>query len=245
MKADLKVVAIIQARMGSKRLPGKILAPVAGEPLLAHIVNRISPAKLIDQLIVATTQSPNDNDVEKLMNKLNVPCFRGSEEDCLDRFYQAAKKYGADIIVRLTGDNPLIDSEFVDWMIEQYLLFSPPYDYIDSALSKTFPVGLSVEIFSFLALTKAWKEEKNIQLREHVTPFIYRQPNLFRIKCLVNPINYSHMRWTMDTPQDLVFIRHIFDHFGHDQFSWRDVIALLEEHPKWLEINQNIEQKII
>jgi spore coat polysaccharide biosynthesis protein SpsF len=245
MMADHKVVAIIQTRMGSSRLPGKALSLVSGQPLLALIVKRILPSKYIDQLVVATTKLSHDDAIEVLANELNVPCFRGSEEDCLDRYYQAAKKYKADIIVRLTGDNPLIDSGFVDWMMEQYLSADPPYDYIDSALSKSFPVGLSVEIFSFLALTNAWKEETNMQWREHVTPFIYRHTDLYRVKRLVSPVNYSHMRWTMDTPQDLNFVRRVFEYFGHDQFSWRDVIAALEQHPEWLEINRYVEQKAI
>jgi len=130
-------------------------------------------------------------------------------------------------------------------VVKQYLSANPPYDYIDSVLSKTFPVGLSIEVVSFDALATAWKEETNTQWREHVTPFIHRRPNRFRVLHLVSPQDYSHMRWTVDTSEDLAFIRRIYDHFGHDRFSWRDVIAILEDHPEWLEINRRVKQKTV
>ena len=245
VEANRRIVAILQARMGSSRLPGKVLASVAGQPMLALIIKRVLPARYIAQLVVATTQLPQDDTIEALMNDLGIPCFRGAEEDCLDRYYQAARQFEAEIVVRLTGDNPLVDSVFVDWVVRQYLSADPPYDYVDSTLSKTFPVGLSVEVFSFEALAIAWREDTNTWWRKHVTPFIHRHPNRFHVLHLVNPQDYSHMRWTVDTPEDLAFVRCIYDHFGHDRFSWREVLAVLEQHPGWLEINQHVQQRVV
>ena len=245
VEANRKVVAILQARMGSSRLPGKVLASVAGQPMLALIVKRVLPVQCVDQLVVATTQLPQDDQIEALANNLGIPCFRGAEEDCLDRYYQAARQFEAEVVVRLTGDSPLLDTGFVDWVVKQYLSANPPYDYIDSVLSKTFPVGLSVEVFSFDALATAWEEDANTQWRQHVTSFIYRHPERFRIWHLVSPQDYSHMRWTVDTVDDLAFVRRIYGYFGHDAFSWQDVLSTLEEHPEWLEINRHVQQKVI
>ena len=245
VEANRRVVAILQARMGSSRLPGKVLASVAGQPMLALIVKRVLPVQCVDQLVVATTQLPQDDQIEALANNLGIPCFRGAEEDCLDRYYQAARQFEAEVVVRLTGDSPLLDTGFVDWVVKQYLSANPPYDYIDSVLSKTFPVGLSVEVFSFEVLAIAWREDTNTWRREHVTPFIHRHPNRFRVLHLVSPQDYSHMRWTVDTSEDLAFVRRIYDHFGHDRFFWREVLAVLEQHPEWLEINRHVKQKVI
>ena len=245
VEANRRVVAILQARMGSSRLPGKVLASVAGQPMLALIVKRVLPMQCVDQLVVATTQLPQDDQIEALANNLGIPCFRGAEEDCLDRYYQAARQFEAEVVVRLTGDSPLLDTGFVDWVVKQYLSANPPYDYIDSVLSKTFPVGLSVEVFSFEVLAIAWREDTNTWRREHVTPFIHRHPNRFRVLHLVSPQDYSHMRWTVDTSEDLAFVRRIYDHFGHDRFFWREVLAVLEQHPEWLEINRHVKQKVI
>lgn len=234
---------MLQARMGSNRLPGKVLASVIGRRMLALIVKRVLRARYIDQLVVVTTQSPEDDPIEAVVTDLKILCFRGAEVDCLDRYYQAARQFKPEVVVRLTGDNPLVDSGFVDWVVKQYLSANPPYDYIDTSLSKTFPIGLSVEVFSFTALATAWKEDTNLQLREHVTPFIYRNPGRFRICHLASSQNYSHMRWTVDTPEDLAFVRRIYDHFGHDRFSWQEVLTVLEQHPEWLEINRRVQQK--
>jgi spore coat polysaccharide biosynthesis protein SpsF len=146
-------------------------------------------------------------------------------------------------VVRLTGDNPLIDGSFLDWMIEQYSAVSPACDYMVASSAGGFPVGLSGEMFSFAALERAWHKDTNPAWREHVTPYIYRHPELFRLHALTNPVDLSHMRWTVDTPEDLAFVRQIYNHFGSNTFSWQDVLALLEQHPEWLEINRHIEQK--
>jgi len=245
VEKNKKIVAILQARMGSSRLPGKVLENVAGLPMIALIINRTRRSHYIDQLVVATTQLSEDDLIKICSNEFGVPCYRGAEGDCLDRYYQAAKQYEARIIVRLTGDNPFVDFRFVDWVIEKYLSANPPFDYIDTTISKTFPLGLSVEVFSFDVLEIAWKEESNMRRREHVTPFITRHPGLFRICNLKSHNDYSHIRLTVDTQEDLIFIRRIYDYFGHDRFSWRDVLNVLEQHPEWLEINHQVKQKVI
>jgi spore coat polysaccharide biosynthesis protein SpsF len=240
-----KVVGILQARMGSKRLPGKVLADIAGQPMLATIVRRALGAERLDELLIATTALAEDNPVAALARDLGIPCFRGSADDCLDRYYHAARASKAGTVVRLTGDNPFIDAQFVDWVIGEYLWANPHYDYVGSSRSNTFPIGLSVEVFSFRALEIAWRRETDRGRREHVTPYIYLHPAAFRIRHLVCRRNYSHMRWTVDTPEDLRFVRKVFDNFGRDDFGWRDVLVLLEKHPEWLEINRQVKQRVV
>jgi len=238
-------VAILQARMGSSRLPGKIMAEVADQPMLAVIIKRIRTAKCLDTLIVATTQLPQDNCVEDLCVELKVHCFRGSENDCLDRYYQAAHQFQAEMIVRLTADNPLVDREFVDRVLQEFSTTNPPCDYLSTSLSNTYPVGLSVEVFTINALSTAWKADCNPQWREHVTPFLYHHPELFHIVNMKNPVNYSLLRWTVDTREDLEFVRKIYDHFGDTNFSWTDILEFLQKNPSLMDINKHIQQKTI
>jgi spore coat polysaccharide biosynthesis protein SpsF len=240
-----RVLTILQARMASTRLPGKVLADIIGQPMLGLILSRLRPARRVDEFVIATTQLPEDQQIEDFARKRDFACFRGSKDDLLDRYYQAATAHGAEVVVRLTADNPLLDAEFLDWAVSQYLSQSPAYDYVDTVLSKTFPLGMSVEIVRFSALETAWKEDGNPAWREHCTPFIYRHPERFRLWHLRSQDDYSAMRWTVDTPEDLAFVQRIFEHFGHDRFSWRDVIAVLELHPEWLDINRNIPQKTV
>jgi spore coat polysaccharide biosynthesis protein SpsF len=239
-----RVVTIIQARMGSERLPGKVLVPICGSPILALIIKRISPAELRGQLVVATTERSEDDVIEDLCAQLDVSCFRGATEDCLDRYYHAAKKFQAQTVVRLTADNPLIDHSFLDWTLREFLAAAPECDYLTTS-GNAFPLGLSIEIFSFAALKSAWEETADPAWREHVTPYIRRGAERFRIKQLSSPTDYSHMRWTVDTPDDLRFVRAIFDHFGHVCFSWREAIAAVEQHPEWAELNQHVSQRSV
>jgi spore coat polysaccharide biosynthesis protein SpsF len=245
MEEVVKVVAILQARMGSSRLPGKVLAPVLGQPLLAHLIQRVRPARCLDQLVVATTRLPQDDPIETLAHDLETPCFRGAVEDCLDRYYQAARQFHAGVVVRLTGDCPLVDGAFVDWWITQYRSATPQIDYLSSSLSQTFPLGLAVEVFSFAALETAWREDTTSAGREHVTPFLYRHPERFRLGSPVSPRNHSSMRWTVDTDEDLMFIRQVYEHFGFSTFSWQEALAIVRQHPEWVAINQHVEQRVV
>lgn len=242
----MKVVGIIQARMGSTRLPGKVLLDLAGEPMLARVVNRVRRAQTLDEVVVATTMQPADDAIVRLCAERGWPCFRGSEEDVLDRYYRAAVAHQTDIVVRITSDCPLIEPEIVDRVVREFLDLQPSVDYACNVLpQRTFPRGLDTEAMRFDVLEQVWREDLNPAWREHVTPYIHRNPDLFRIHGVVNEVDYSDMRWTVDTPEDLAFVRRIYDHFGHNRFSWREVLAVLAEHPEWLEINRHVQQKTV
>lgn len=242
----MRVVAIIQGRMGSTRLPGKVLLDLAGEPMLARCVDRTRRAQTLDEVVVATTVQPADNAIVRLCAERGRPCFRGSEEDVLDRYYRAAVAHQADIVVRITSDCPLIEPKIVDRVVREFLDLQPGVDYACNVLPRrTFPRGLDTEVMRFDVLEQAWREDLNPAWREHVTPYIQRNPDLFRIHGVSNKVDYSHMRWTVDTPEDLDFVRRIYDHFGHDRFSWREVLAALEQHQEWLEINRHVQQKTV
>ena len=242
----MRVVAIIQARMGSRRLPGKVLLPLGGEPVLAWVVTRASRAKTLAEVAVATTTEAADNAVAELCALRGWPCCRGSSNDLLDRYYRAAVALRAEAVVRITSDCPFIDPEVVDRVIDEFLNRQPNVDYASNSLPKdTYPRGLDTEVFRFDALERAWREDTNPAWREHVTPYIHRNPGLFRLHGVVSDVDYSNMRWTVDTPEDLVFVRRICEHFGHDRFSWRDVLVVLNEHAEWLEINRHVRQKTI
>lgn len=242
----MKIVAIIQAHMGSTRLPGKVLLDLAGEPMLVRDMNRLSRAQTLNEVVVATTVNPADDVIVSLCAERGWLYFRGSEEDVLDRYYRAAMDYEADVVVRITSDCPLIEPEVVDRVVREFLERQPEVDYASNTFPKrTFPRGLDTEVFRFDVLEQAWRQDNNPAWREHVTPYIRRNPELFRIHGIMNEVDYSHMRWTVDTAEDLAFVRRIYNHFGHDQFSWQDVLAVLKEHPEWLKINRNVRQKVV
>jgi len=239
----MKILAIIQARMGSTRLPGKVLSDLAGKTMLSRVVNRVSRATLISDVIVATSLDAEDNQISELCESQGWRCFRGSELDVLDRYYRAAVSVQAEIIVRVTSDCPLIEPSVVDLVINEFLARQPELDYASNIFpARTFPRGLDTEVFRFEALERAWLNHDNPSWREHVTPYIYRNPEIFTLHGVTNDADYSSMRWTVDTQDDLDLVRLIYSHFGHDRFSWTEVIGLLEKHPDWLKINQGVEQ---
>jgi spore coat polysaccharide biosynthesis protein SpsF len=241
-----RVVAIIQARMGSTRLPGKVLMDLSGKPALIRCVRRTRRAKMIDDVGVATTIKPADDAIANLCNQQGIPCFRGSEEDVLDRYFRAATVFDADIIVRITGDCPLIEPAIIDQTIADFVTHAPEVDYACNFLpTRTFPRGLDTEVVFFEALERVWREDNNPARREHVTPYIRENSNLFRISGVGNTTDYSNQRWTLDTEEDLQFVRCIYNYFGHDRFTWKEVLDALNDHPDWLKINQHIKQKDI
>jgi spore coat polysaccharide biosynthesis protein SpsF len=243
----MNVVTIIQSRMGSTRLPGKVLLDLAGEPMLTRIVNRVQRAETVNSIVIATTPSQADESILHLCTLKNWHCFRGSENDVLDRYYQAAKKHHADVIVRITADCPLIEPTVIDQVVQSFLECQPEVDYASNILSpRTFPRGLDTEVFSFAALEKTWQQAMGDPgWREHVTSYIYSHPDQFHLRRFTSQVDYSHLRWTVDTPEDLAFVRNVYEYFRNDEFSWRDVLSLLELHPEWLEINRHIEQKAV
>jgi spore coat polysaccharide biosynthesis protein SpsF len=242
----MNIVAIIQARMGSTRLPGKVLLDLAGEPMLVRVVARTRRAKLIDEVVVATTSQPGDEAIEQLCKSRGWPYCRGSEADVLERFYQAAVAHQADVIVRITSDCPMIEPRIVDRVVHEFLDRQPVVDYASNVLlRRTFPRGLDTEVIRYGALERAWREDANPAWREHVTPYIHRHPELFGLYNVTTEPNLSHMRWTVDTSADLAFVRRVYDYFGHDRFSWQEVLVLLAKHPAWLSINRTVKQKVI
>lgn len=240
----MTTVAIIQARMGSTRLPGKTLLPLAGEPVLARVVDRTRRANKVKKLLVATTISPKDEAIAELCQSRGWLVERGSEEDVLSRYYEAAKKHGADPVVRITSDCPLIDPGLVDDAIEAFS--KGDWDYTSNTLEpRTFPRGLDVEVISFRALQRAYDEDRNPAWREHVTPYIHRNPRLFNLQRLACDEDFSHHRWTVDTREDYELIRRVYDHFGNVAFGWRDVLRLLDGHPDWVALNRDVRQKVV
>lgn len=234
----MRVVAIIQARMSSTRLPGKVLADICGQPLLKWLMNRIVSVKEIDEVVVATTTNPADDQLQVWLNTESVKCFRGSEDDVLERFYWCAKERAADIIVRVTADDPLKDPGVIRQAITS-LINDPNVDYCSNTIHPTFPEGLDIEVFRFSALEHAFRDARLASEREHVTPYIWKNPQLFFIKEFRWERNLNDWRWTVDKPADLEFIKNIYMHFRHQPLvSFTEIINYLEKFPEILLINQ-------
>lgn len=235
----MKIIGIVQARLGSSRLPGKVLLDIEGRPLIQHVVERCAASKHIEQIVVATTEEADDDRLARYLDEeLKVPVFRGSTDDVLSRFIGAARQAGADMIVRITADDPLKDAAVIDEAIEA-LLADPSLDYCSNTLNPTFPEGLDIEVFRFAALERANREARLASEREHVTPYIWKNPDLFRVKNFEYLENISDWRLTVDKPDDLELMRAIFAALGKGSnlFSYRDVIALLKEKPELRDIN--------
>ena len=240
----MKVVAIIQARAGSTRLPGKVLKDLAGEPMLARVVSRVRRAGAVDEVVVATTDLPGDDAVARMCAERGFPCFRGSENDVLDRYWRAAVAHQAGTVVRITSDCPLIDPGIIDRGVREFLAAQPAVEYLTNSYPQdTFPRGLDIEVIRVDALERAWKEDTNPAWREHVTMYIHRHPESFHIRGLANDTDLSHLRWTVDTPEDFQLAQRIYEHFGHDRFTWGDVLALIGQRPEWQDINRHVRQK--
>lgn len=235
------IAAIIQARTGSSRLPSKVLAQIVGKPLLIHVINRVKAAKLIKSIIIATTTNEADKIISKMAGENGVACFTGSEEDVLDRYCQAATKFNIDPIVRITADCPLIDPYIIDVVVQRYL--KGDCDYAANTIKRTYPDGLDVEVFSYMALEKAWREARWSSEREHVTPYIWKNPAKFRLANVENSVNLSRLRWVVDEKEDLEFVKQVYKHLykeGHI-FYMEDVLELLREYTALGEINQGID----
>jgi spore coat polysaccharide biosynthesis protein SpsF len=243
---DPKVIAIIQARMGSSRLPGKVLKDIGGEPMLIREVLRARRAQTIGQVIVATTVDPEDDPVADVCRGRGIPCFRGDPLDVLDRYYQAARSFAAETIVRLTGDCPLIDPQEIDHTVRAY--FDAGVDFAANRLPppwrRTTPIGMDTEVVSFENLARAWRETDARHAREHVMPYFYEQEGRFSVLLVDHVPDLGGYRLTVDTPEDLALVRAIYDHFdGTDEFSLEDLIALLKERPEWVALNAQVVHK--
>ena len=237
-----RTVAIIQARLNSERLPGKILADLEGLSMLERVIRRVQMAKKIDETVLATTDRPGDDVTAKKGEELGIRVVRGSEDDVLDRYRQAAIESSADHIVRVSADSPFVDAEVIDQMIEVYS--QGGWDYVSNKLHPSFPLGLDAEIFSRAALERTWTEAKETFERSHVTYYMYSNPSTFSLAAVTTTPNRHTWRWTVDTPADLEFARAIFKKLGgSNDFSWNDVVALITREPELAEINSHITAK--
>jgi spore coat polysaccharide biosynthesis protein SpsF len=258
-----RIIAITQGRMSSARLPGKILADIAGQPMLQRVFIRTSRAAAITETLFATTTDPSDDPVAEYCDFSGIPFRRGSLYDVLDRYYQAAKQARADVVVRVTADCPVIDPVLIDNVVNT--LLEDKYDFVCNRLPppwhRTYPIGLDVEACTFEVLEKAWNEAREPQHREHAMPYFYEgvelttvnrllqtgvSPRGFNIALLHHTTDFGDYRWTVDTPEDLEFMRQVYAHFdGHDDFSWKEVLDLVHNEPQLMQINASVQHKTL
>ena len=240
----MKYVVIIQARMGSTRLPGKVLKKLVDKTVLAHVIERTKAFPHIDEIIVATTSKSDDDSIVEEAKRWDVTVYRGSETDVLARYYEAAKKAKADAVIRITSDCPLLDPDVSTRVINAYRA-TEEFDYVSNTLERSYPRGLDIEVFSFASLQIAFREASASHHREHVTPYIYENQNRFFCHSVVSERDYSSYRWTLDTLEDWNLIERIYLSLYQPGklFSWREVVTLLEQNPEWVSINSHIVQK--
>jgi len=236
------IIGIIQARTDSTRLPNKMLKDIQGKPLILHVIQRAQHAKLLNSIVLATTTRAVDTPLANLVHAQGIPVYRGECDDVLDRYYQAATQFHADVIVRITGDCPLIDPRVIDQIVQVFLQHH--YDYVTNTLQPTYPDGLDVEVFSYQALTKAWKEATFASEREHVTTYLRNHPEKFTQYDVKNPVDLSKYRWTVDNQEDLEFVREIYSRLYPKEkiFYMEDILTLLQQHPELQEINAGIQR---
>lgn len=240
-KGNLKVGIILQARMMSTRLPGKVLKEIIdGKSILELILERLSNVKSSDKLILATSRNPADDEINKLLKNKKYEVFRGSENNVLDRFYRAAKISDLDVIVRCNADCPLIDPSIVELVIDTFMQNN--VDYCSNILKASYPVGMHTEVFSFEALKKAKNQAKDPLELEHVTPYIYRNSDLFKLKNVSNKDDLSKYRLTIDYKEDLLLIKEVFSNFykRDKNFSVFDVVNFLKKNPKIYHLNSHL-----
>ena len=229
---------IIQARMGSSRLPGKALMKNdSGKPLLYYVTNQLRYCSKVKNLVIATTTNQEDDEIEKFANNNSINVFRGKEKDVLDRYFQCAKKHSFSTIVRITADCPLIDPQIVDKVIEQF--FSENCDFATNTLTRTFPIGTDVEVFSFSALNRAWENAQLPSEREHVTPYLRNKEN-YKIINVENDKNISNLRLTVDRIEDVELIKQILNNISINPIHLEDILELFSQKPELIEINKHI-----
>jgi len=244
----MSAVIIIQARMGSTRLPGKIMKEVLGKTLLEYQLERLKRVRFAGEIVVATTGNEADAPIVELCGKLGVAFFRGPEDDVLARYHQAAVAFNAATVVRITADCPIIDPAVVERVIEFYLEHRPEYDYVSNTFPiLTYPRGMDTEVFSFRALREAAAEAVDQPEREHVTIFIKRRPERYQIFNLPYEKDYGYYRWTVDTAEDFELIRRMITALYpvKPRFTLEDCLTLLDGHPEWAELNSRIPQKLV
>lgn len=234
--------------MGSSRLPGKVMKTLADRSVLAHVVERVRHCALVDEVVVATTNSTGDEVIAAEAQKLGVRCFRGSEQDVLARYYAAARAARADVVVRVTSDCPLFDPQLLERMLRQFgdaAAAGKPLDYLSNTLERSYPRGLDAEIFTFAALERTHRDARLPAEREHVTVHLYRHPERFHIRGVKSERDLSHHRWTLDTPEDWAFISAVHGELGAGRFGMEAVLEVLERHPELVALNAHVAQKAL
>lgn len=242
----MRIEIYVQARMGSTRLPGKVMKKVMGKPLLEFLIERLKQVRGADGFAILTSTHPADTEIVDFCQAKGVLCYRGPEEDVLTRYHRVATQRAPDAIVRITADCPLIDPDIIDQVIQMFRDGYPAYDYISTGIERTFPRGLDVEIMSLEALDQAFHRANDPSEREHVTLYIYRHPELFKLKNFSSETPLAHHRWTVDTPEDFELIKLILENLYpiESEFRLRHIVTLLESHPEWSQINAHIRQKL-
>ena len=239
-------LAIIQARMSSSRLPGKVLMDICGEPMLKRVIERVHLAKSIDQIVVATSTNPTDDEIQLWCEKHSLNCFRGSMQDVLDRYYYAASGYDPKWVARITADCPVIDPGLINATIRACVEKNVDFtaNRLPPPFHRTYPIGLDVEVSTFAALKRAWQEAKTQAEREHVFPYLYDEPGRFKIHILNHEPDYGSLRWTVDTAEDLKLIREIYQRFQpRIDFGWEEILQLVEREPELMQINSATRHK--
>ena len=244
-KIKKNILCLVQARMGSSRLPGKVMTTINGKPMIGIMMESLRRSKIINKSLVATSRNTKDNVLVNYLKKNKISYYRGSEDDVLGRFYHAAKKGKADLVIRITADCPLIDPEIVDKVIERTITHD--LDYCSNVEIRTFPRGYDVEVLTFDVLSKIHKKTKDSDDREHVTLYINRHPNLFKIENVQAPKNMQHPEWRVcvDTKEDLRLIKEIFRYYKKKKaIKYNDIVKLFLKHPKLAKINEKVKQKM-
>jgi spore coat polysaccharide biosynthesis protein SpsF len=234
--------AVIFARISSTRLPAKVIFEIQGKTILEHIIERVRRSKYITKIVVATTTNSEDDMIEEICHRSRIDSFRGADRDVVDRCYQAAKEFNLDPLTRVTGDDPFKDAGIIDHAIELYL--DSDYDLVCNTLNPSFPEGLDVEVISFDAITRIWRESSNESDREHLTKYVFDNLNLFRILNFQNQVDLSNIRLTLDTKEDLDLVKLIYDALYSQKkcFTWNDVLNYLQANPDILKINNSIKR---
>lgn len=240
----MKTVAIVQARMGSSRLPGKVLMDVAGRPLIAHLLTRVSMARSIDEIMIATSTLAADDAIAAFAGAAGVGVFRGSEDDVLGRYAGAARASGADVIVRMTADCPLLDPGVIDLVVGTLADGRDDLDYVSNVIVRSYPRGLDVEAMFTDTLARLERRARSASSREHVTHYLLREhPDLFSCGSVVDSEDNSDLRWTVDEPDDLALVRRLFDQLGGDVRPYRELLAVVRRDPDLLRMNAHVQQK--
>ena len=239
----MNVGAVVQARLGSTRLPGKALLDIEGTPMLARVFDRTRRARTIDRVILATTTKPQDGRLVEYARELSIGVYRGDENDVLDRYYQTAKHYQLDVVVRITSDCPLLDPGLIDQVVKPLLDVASPVEFAANTLDRTFPRGLDVEAVTSAALERVWRTAEASHQRAHVFPYIAEHRDEFSTASITDAVDRSWMRWTVDCNEDLMFVRKVCRSLGSQEFTWRDVLTLLDREPELLRINEMVRQK--